>query len=369
MTKAGKKALRDAAEESQRRKIEKEEKDEKEREQRTSNPVAEQPVDPEKYYWIPTSETEKKRMTTAANRIYKLAQKYEDNNDDVTPSMLVLARDSLPAALKLLRMPINWEMDEGRDGVDNNVTKTMVMICGLAPTAGVRLSRIEIADIWAITNLLCIADEDWWDEYWENEFEELIGECFLSEGIAILAEIAQQDVPLKGRLSLCFLAEIVNNDCTADDILRICAAYTHILYDPRSEDWSNGMVYSGIFNISNQLRWTQILCDNLVEPAREAALEGNVDAACFCECDFPLLLLRLSMSLAKAKARIAEGTTCDQLGCYDDDDDDDDDDNNEHDVCDLPTSEEWSFFFEVFERNPDGIDMCDCTHKEPKLFW
>ena len=110
MTRAGKKALRDVAEEAQRRRIDRKEKNEEERKQRSAillaNPVAESPTDPEKYFWTPSSAAEKNRMTTAANSIYKLAQKFEDDNADVVPSMLVLARDSLPAALKLLRMPV-----------------------------------------------------------------------------------------------------------------------------------------------------------------------------------------------------------------------------------------------------------------------
>ena len=236
------------------------------------------------------------------------------------------------------------------------------MLCSLAPTAGVRLTCDEISDIWAITNLMYIAFTDWWDLHWRKQYEELIHKCFLSEGIEVLAEIAQQDCHLKGMLCCDFLARIVNNDCSADDILRICAAYTHVLCDPRTEDQTNGLVYSGIFDISNHLRCVQILCDNVVEPARKAAVEDKVDYDyySYCRCDFPLLLLRLSKALAKAKDRTAAGFTCDQLGCLDDDKIDDS-------VCKLPTTEEWSFFLEVFERNPDGIKMCDCLVKEPQL--
>ena len=366
MTRAGKKALREASEEAQRRQTEIAEKLAEERKQRSndhvSNAVVEQPHDPEKSFWTPASQTEKKRMTTVANSIYKLAQKFDDNNDDVTPSMLILARDSLPAALKLLRMPDNWEMDEGCDGVGTNVQVTMTMLCSLAPKAEVRLSRDEISDIWAITNLLRIADCDWWYEYWKKQYEPLITKCFLSEGIAVLAEIAQQDCPGKGTLCYDFLAKIVDNDCTEDDLLRICAAYTHVLSDPRTEEFTNGMIYAAIFEISNQLRWTQILCDNLLEPARQAAMDENVEFDCYCECDYQLLLLRLSKALAKAKVRTAEGLTSEQLGRLDDDDDKSGDV-----VCELLTSEEWSFFFEVFEQNSFGIEICDCAVKEPLL--
>ena len=364
MTRSGKKALLDAAEEAKQRNIEEEAKEKEERRQRcalfSSNPVAEETSDPTQYYWIPTSQSEKKRLTTAANSIFKLAQKFEDDNEDVLPSMLVLARDSLPAALKILRMPANWPMSTELDGDYDNVKNTMKMLCSLAPSAGVRLSRDEIFDIWAITILLCIADcnDCWWEDYGREEYEDLIGECFLSEGIAVLAEIAQQDGPRRGMLCYDFLSRIVNNDSSADDLLRICAVYTHVLCDPRSEASTNGMVYAGIFDISNQLRWAQILCDNLVEPARKVAVDDKVDTICNCECDFPQLLLRLSKALAEAKAQAAAGLTYDQLGCLDD-------------TCDneLPTSEEWSFFLEIFRRNSDGIKMCDCPVKEPQLLW
>ena len=356
------------AEEAQRRRIERKEKNEEERKQRSAillaNPVAESPTDPEKYFWTPSSAAEKNRMTTAANSIYKLAQKFEDDNADVVPSMLVLARDSLPAALKLLRMPVYWELGEYEelDGeYDEMVENTMKMLCSLAPIAGVRLSRDEISDIWAITNLLFITESDQWDVYWKKQYEELIRKCFLSEGIEVLAEIAQQDGHLKGVLCYDFLARIVNNDCSSDDILRICAAYTHVLRDPRTDEWTNGFVYSAIFDVSNHLRFVQILCDNVVEPARKVAVDNNVYTEFLCECDFPLLLLRLSKALATAKARTAAGLTCDQLGCLDDDD------KNDGVECKLPTSEEWSFFLDVFERNSDGISMCDCPVKEPQL--
>ena len=360
MTKAGKKELRSAAEEARRRQDEKKEHDaeksKQRREDRKLNPVTENPTSPEKSYWPPTFHTEQRRLTTIAKRIYKLAQEYVDDNDGVTPSMLVLARDSLPAALKLLRMPDNWDMDGGIDGVDDNVTNTMTMLCGLAPTAGIRFNLEEISDIWAITNLLCIAEYCWWLEYWKDKYADMISACFLSEGIAVLTEIAQSDCHGKGMLCCDFLPKIVNNDCSADDILRICAAYKHVLLDPRTEDWTNGEVYSGIFDISTHLRWTQILCDNIVEPARNAAVEENIEID--CHCDFSSLLLRLSIALAKAKARTAAGLTCDQLGCLDDDKSNDT-------VRKLPTAEEWSFFLEVFERNSDAIDMCDCPVKEP----
>ena len=361
--------MREASEEAHQRHIKIEEaKDAEEKEKDNfvfSNPVNECPFEADKSFWTPTSQIEKERMTTVANSIYKLAQKFQDNNDDVTPSMLILARDSLPAALKLLRMPDNWErVDDGKDAVVDNVTNTMTMLCSLAPKAEVRLCRDEISDIWAITNLLLVVDCDWWDDHWKELYEPLIAKCFLSEGITVLAEIAQQDCHLRGMLCFDFLSKIVmDNDWTEEDILRVCAAYTHVLCDKRTEGQTNAMVYAAIFDISNQLRWTQILCDNLLEPARKVDSDYNIDTDAYCELDFTLLLLRLSKALAKVKVRTAAGLTGEQLGRLDDDD-------KTGDIMrKLPTSEEWSFFLEVFKQNADGIIECDCAIEEPKLFW
>ena len=112
------------------------------------------------------------------------------------------------------------------------------------------------------------------------------------------------------RESLCYwLANIVASDehlprnsfewVSRDDILRVCAAFTHVLSDPRTEEESNGWVYMSIDTIANHLRWwAQLLCDNIVEPARRAAIADNVDTSHVG--DFPVLLLYLSRTLAKA---------------------------------------------------------------------
>ena len=185
-----------------------------------------------------------------------------------------------------------------------------------------------------------------------------------------MSDIAQKDGPGKG--CLCYwLANIVASDehlprnsfewVSRDDILRVCAAFTHVLSDPRTEEESNGWVYMSIDTIANHLRWAQLLCDNIVEPARRAAIADNVDTSHVG--DFPVLLLYLSRTLAKAKTRLATGVSWDQLGCFDDDDD-----GEEYILRQQPVPGEWTFFLEVFRRNSNGFPLCRCSPREPQLY-
>ena len=108
--------------------------------------------------------------------LVKLGSKYNDNPADVDPAMLIRELTNVPLAIKLMRLRMHWDIGTG--SASDYVLNLIELLEGMGPAVKLRLSFDEVTDLWAVYNLLELAEENEMTE----AFERLIAKCSFAEG-------------------------------------------------------------------------------------------------------------------------------------------------------------------------------------------
>ena len=83
---------------------------------------------------------------------------------------------NVPLAIKLMRLRMHWDIGTG--SASDYVLNLIELLEGMGPAVKLRLSFDEVTDLWAVYNLLELAEENEMTE----AFERLIAKCSFAEG-------------------------------------------------------------------------------------------------------------------------------------------------------------------------------------------